>query len=268
MNKAYFFLSTGRCGTQWMTDYLSKSLIGKARVWHEPLQSEYNSRHNITTTSIDNLPLEVQSHLENIDKMLAYSSYFECGHPSWGCIPALINHFGKSIKIIQIVRHPIPTAMSWLTHSAYVPPLLPHLKEKVLIAPDDSGVNYPHIKDQWANMSPFDKCIYYWMEINTFGKVWQASQNVPWLTIKFEEMFSQDGLQELHDFIELEHNSMNPEFFNKSVDQFKYITNEEVNFDAVQHNSNLKALCDHYGYNITDIQLDELQQRYTGQIIK
>ena len=196
MHSATFVLSTGRCGTQWLAEKLGATFGDLLTVTHEPLHNEYRPRLMLGLRTPHRLDLEsretILRHVEGIGRGLETRPYVECGHPCWSALPYLIDRLGERLRIIHLVRHPIPTALSWLTQSAYVPPLLPHLQEKVLLSPFDDGVAFPEYRERWASLHPYEKCLYYWAEVNAFGLRLERETSSPWLRLTFEQLFFGD----------------------------------------------------------------------------
>src|SRR4051795_10208585 len=141
MSEALFVLSTGRCGTQWLASLFERGGGDRADVRHEPLGSDYAARQMLAAGDPARLGSElagpILAHIEEIERVLETSSYIECGHPAWSTVPYLIRRFPGRIRIVHLVRHPIPTAWSWVTQLAYCPPMAPHFPEKVLLSPFD-----------------------------------------------------------------------------------------------------------------------------------
>lgn len=143
------------------------------------------------------------AHVEDIERRLETGPYLECGHPCWSSLPWLIDRLPGRIRIVHLTRHPVPTALSWLTHSAYVPPLLPHLQERVLLAPFDPGAGFPEYQGLWRSLHPFEKCLYYWAEVNAFGLRLAGSAGVPWFRLRYEDLFEGLALGDLLAFLDL-----------------------------------------------------------------
>jgi len=98
------------------------------------------------------------------EEILKEKSYIECGWPAWGAIPYLIERFKGRIKIVHLIRNPIPVAYSWLSHGAFCPPLIqgiPFFKEKILASPYDEGSSFPGYRDKWKEMNPFEKSLFF-----------------------------------------------------------------------------------------------------------
>ncbi|MBX7185192.1 MAG: sulfotransferase [Vicinamibacteria bacterium] len=204
---ATFVLSTGRCGTQWLAATLKAACGDHLTVEHEPLHNGYRPRQMLglkTPTDLDQESSRlILAHVERIEGTLEASSYMECGHPCWSSVPWLIERFSGRIRILHLVRHPVPTALSWLTHAAYEPPLLPHLKEKVLLSPFDDGVAFLEYRERWPSLTPFEKSLFYWAEVNALGLRLERMPEVPWLRLTFEELFLDTGIGRILEFLEM-----------------------------------------------------------------
>lgn len=143
------------------------------------------------------------AHVEDIERRLETGSYLECGHPCWSSLSWLIDRLPGRIRVVHLTRHPVPTALSWLTHSAYLPPLLPHLRERVLLTPFDPGAAFPGYQSRWPSLHPVEKCLYYWAEVNAFGLRLAESAGVPWFRLRCEDLFEGPALADLLAFLEL-----------------------------------------------------------------
>ncbi|HTL97708.1 MAG TPA: hypothetical protein VL181_02785 [Holophagaceae bacterium] len=207
MHAATFVLSTGRCGTQWLAWHLSRLMGPDARVEHEPLHLAYQPRRLLGASDPSALGPEsaepVLRHVASIEAQLERGPYVETGHPSWSALPYLAERLRGRLRVVHLPRHPLPTALSWTTHMAYQPPLLPHLQEKVLLSPFDAGVAFPEYQASWGSLTPFEKCLYYWAEVQAFALRQQRALGLPWLRLPYEALFEGGGLDDLHAFLRL-----------------------------------------------------------------
>lgn len=207
VNFAAFVLSTGRCGTQWLARALADAYAERLAVEHEPLHSRYEARRVLQYTALAHaapaLAPDVLRHMDAIEARLATHSYLECGHPAWSTIPCLAERFRGRVRVVHLVRHPVPTCCSWLTHQAFQPPLAAHIAEKTLLTPWDAGIRFAEYRSRWETLAPFEKCLYYWSEVNAFALEQQSRLQVPWLRLRYEDLFDGDGLGRLLEFLEL-----------------------------------------------------------------
>ena len=108
---------------------------------------------------------------------------------------------------MHLTRHPVPTAISWLKLNAYVPPILPHMTTKELFNPNHSKAKLSEYKNFWQELSPIEKCFYFWGEVNLHAL--ELKQNIPtqnWLEVQFESLFEDSTLRQLHAFLNLDTN--------------------------------------------------------------
>jgi hypothetical protein len=110
MTRATFVLSTGRCGTQWLSHVLAQLAGDAAVVTHEPLENDYAPRRMLGAgdpARLDEQTAEViLDHVSFIETTLESRSYVECGHPVWSSLPYLIRRFPGRVSIVHLVRHP------------------------------------------------------------------------------------------------------------------------------------------------------------------
>ena len=210
---ATFFLSSGRCGTQWMAHSLRVSYKDRVISVHEPLGFRYQPRKLIGAVN----PLQIKggneilNHIDKIEKHIQFMGnkpprfYVETGWPCFAAMPYLSDRLKGQIQFVHMIRHPIYTAMSMLTHSYYNSENPGKIGELALLTPFDEGVNFPEFQNFWDNMSPFEKCLYFWAEIHYFILQHQRESNAPSVTIQFESLFSPNDecLRNLLSFLSL-----------------------------------------------------------------
>ncbi len=264
MHRATFFLSTGRCGTQWLTRWLTDQYSDYVHVEHEPLQHQYQSRYLLAEQAQFNSD-NVLKHLETIDQVLQEKPYIEVGHPCWGAISHLVDYFQERIRIVHLIRHPITTSFSWVTHGAYQKPLLPYLPEKIPLSPFDEGVQFPEYQERWATLSEFEKNLYYWTEVNSLGIQLEKSVSVPWLRIRYEDLFYGDDLNRLVDFLNL---PKPPQVALQSkqtvIDKYHYVTNLWDDWKIASQHSACVQLSELLGYPLDAVDDQALEKRYLG----
>lgn len=200
-NHALFVLSTGRCGTQWLADAIARRLGDNVVVTHEPLDNDYAPRAMLSARDPENLDEDAAEplldHVDFIEEVLQSRPYVECGHPCWSSIPYLMRRFEGRVRVVHLVRHPVQTAFSWLTHLAYCPPPAPHMREKILLSPFDEGVRFASYRDRWSALTPYEKALYYWLEVNTLGC------EVASFRVRYEDLFEPQTLDRIIAFADI-----------------------------------------------------------------
>lgn len=261
MNMATFFISTGRCGTQWIAQTLAELYPDTLRVEHEPLHNNYQSRTLLDPNST--LSPTVTDHLASIEKTLESQPYIEVGHPNWGAIPHLVRHFQSRVRIVHLTRHPVPTSYSWVTHGAYQTPFLPHLPEKILLSPFDNGVRFPEYQDNWAQLTPFDKSLFYWSEVQALALELQTTTPAPWLQLSYENLFNGDGFNQLLAFLELPPQPTTDRT-DTLIDQYHYLSTDAQDWRTIAQHSQAMQLAHQLNYSMDKVDESALQRRYLG----
>jgi hypothetical protein len=266
MNFAAFILSTGRCGTQWLATALAEAYPDRLAVAHEPLHAGYQARKVLQHTAVANdapqLPQQVVHHLEAIENRLETLPYIECGHPSWSTIPCLAERFRGRVKIIHLVRHPVPTSWSWLTLQAFVPPLLPHIKPRTLLTPFDEGSQFAEYRSRWDTLAPFEKCLYYWTEVNAFALALQSRLDAPWLRLRHEDLFDGDGLGRLLEFLQLPPRETILRRRCEVIDDNRSILPTREDWRVIRDHPRAVAIAQQLGYAVDAVDELALERRY------
>lgn len=267
-NWATFFLSTGRCGTQWLADSLGGAYSDIAHVEHEPYQDINLSRQMLGTndpTKTDRPGLLLE-HILKIKGTLQTKDYIECGWPCWGLLPWLATELEGRMRIVHLVRHPVPTVFSWVSNNAYTPPLLPGLPGgRTPVTPFDNGVSFPGYADRWEIMGPFEKSLYFWLEVNTLGVRLEKELSVPWRRVKSENIFGRDALAGLIDFLKLPQRDDIHTMRSEIKDSHRFITAAWWDCRNMGDYPEVIKLCEILGYDLLDVDEAKLRQRYLGR---
>src|SRR5947209_3721344 len=112
-------LSTGRCGTQWLTVGL-RELYRSLDVEHEPLGPLYKPRRYFRRYDDPGAILDVPEVAVHVaDLVRARRPYVETGWPLFPVLPLLAREMPERLRIVHLTRHPVPTALSHLAHGSY-----------------------------------------------------------------------------------------------------------------------------------------------------
>jgi hypothetical protein len=268
VTEALFVLSTGRCGTQWLAHVLDRVAGGRAEVRHEPLDDDYKPRRMLAAGDPSRLDPElaepILDHVAQIEATLATRSYIECGHPSWSSLPYLLARFEGRVRVIHLVRHPVTTAWSWVTQQAYCPPMGPHVKEKILLSPFDAGVRFPAFRERWPALTPYEKALFYWAEVNALGLRLEATAGVPWLRLHFETLFRDDSVRRLLAFAGLAGEGSSADLKDEIVDEFHAYAGFWTDPRAVLRHPEVLQLAQALGYDPLAFDEAKLRRRYGG----
>ena len=266
MHQALFVISTGRCGTQWLARALQSACGEEAEVTHEPLHSGYLPRKMLAATDPAKLDQAngdiILGHIARIEETLRSRMYIECGYPLWSTLPYLLERFAGRVRVVHLVRHPVPTAWSWLAQQAYCPPLASHLAMKEPLSPFDEGVHFTSYRDRWSGLTPYEKALFYWLEVNSFASHLEQRADAPWLRICFEELFSVGTLKTLLTFagIDASVNLHAP----PPTDDHPYLAGHWSDPALIARHSDVVELATALGYDAMDFDAVKLRRRYLG----
>jgi hypothetical protein len=265
MNAATFVLSTGRCGTQWLAKNLIDHYGDLLAVTHEPYKHEYLPRQLLGIGDPAQWPTIalIDRHVAAIERDLESKPYIECGWPCYGPLPYFAVRLAGRLRIIHLVRHPVPTAASLVTHLLYHP-RRGRLTAQALPMPTDAGAAMPEYRDRWAALSRFEKCLYFWAEINLLGLRLEQDLAVPWLRLRSEDLFGGDGLDRLLAFIGLPRRDSIYAARGQPYDGHAQGTRVkiEADLDAIGDHPRIVALARTLGYDALDFDRARLNARY------
>lgn len=172
-----FFLSTGRCGTQWISELLKKDR--ELAVFHHPVPNlaiqgklAWESYWGTPLTELNQQEVFLQelflagreSHLRYTAK--AEKRYVETNNYITFFAPVLARIFPDAL-FVHMVRHPAGFIRSALDRSYYTPG-----------SPDDIKRIHPiqgEFEQQWDGLSQFARAAWLWKETNTFIDRFRAS---------------------------------------------------------------------------------------------
>ena len=264
---AIFFISTGRCATQWMSDKLSTHYHDLAVVKHEPFQVEYqprfyfNAYHSKEEVIFSQV---IEEHLAFIRNTIQNFSYIETGWPVYGALPFILSRLKGRVKVVHLFRHPIRVAASLATKNVYSKSAW---SDAVALSPSDYGVTQGYLNGhQWDSMSQFEKCLFWWTEINQFAlDLKRDFESIPWLTLKYEEVFSENSKSELRRLVNFLSLPERESFFNslsQKTDNYSSKSQKPINIHAVEKYPKVFELMDKLGYEYEDSNISEIKKRY------
>lgn len=276
---ATFFVTTGRCGTQWLHEVLGDVYADLAIVTHEPLWGiEYQARTLLWRGDVPNLanPAPIVEHVARIADMLPHKRYIETGGFCRGAFPYLVDSLGPDTHIVHLVRHPIPTAISYrkahlgmmhavqgnasvkraLSPRPEPPPFTRRVQPSSVEGPGtlgqtpfDRGSKFSEYCDRWRDLSPLDRELYRWLEINACAIDYQRRATCPWLRVKYEELFTEEGLRRLIAFLELPPRPGIQERLLSRVDKFGHVDPPVGDPVDLDRHPRILALISELGYS-------------------
>jgi hypothetical protein len=263
------FLSSGRCGTQWLARGL-RTLYPALEVEHEPIGPLYKPRRYFRRYDDPEAILEVPEvarHVERIER--AERPYVETGWPLFPVLPLLAGRLGGRLRVVHLTRHPVPSALSHLAHKSYADSSRndAYTRWATLGARDPNVVGSSYAAC-WQWLSPYERCLFWWTEVHLFGVELPARlETIPMLRVKSEELLSgrRPPVEELLRFMGLSWHEGWRTHARRVVDRWHHQTDEKVDPLEIHRHPATVQLAAQLGYDTAQLNLDALEARYRGQ---
>jgi len=261
---AVFFLSTGRCGTQWLQKTLAAAYTDTAVVTHEPVRGAYQPKLYLRAYDrLDELlsSEEVSNHLLYIRDTLKSKIYIETGWPCYPAIPLIIDQLDGRVRIVHLVRHPVYVALSLTTHRVYE---LQNWIAGTAISPFDQGVVQKELVDVWDTIGMYEKCLFWWTEINLYAlELKERRPDIEFSLVRYEDLFGPgtQTLEGLIRFMSLAYDPAMEESRLKSVDRYHW-KSPVVDWELIFKYPRTVSLAEQLGYEFNDISPSHIATRY------
>jgi hypothetical protein len=263
------FLSTGRCGTQWLTAGL-RELYPDIEVEHEPIGPLYAPRRYFRRYNEPEAILqvaEVRAHVERIER--CRTLYVETGWPLFPVLPTLARRVPDRLRIVHLTRHPIPTALSHLAHNSYAGSARDDAYTRLAtLGPTDRNVFQPQYAELWPELSPYEKCLFWWTEVNLLGlELPERLERIPSLRVTSERILGGERaeLEPLLEFMQLDWNEHWLALADRTVDRWHHHTDLDVDAEAIHRHPVGVETARVLGYQLGDVDIDALRARYQGE---
>lgn len=261
-NNSIFFLSTGRCGTQWLQKTLAAVYSDVAEVVHERIRASsklYLRSHH----KLDELlsSAEIAKQLAFIKETLKSRTYIETGWPAHPAIPLLISELEGKVRIVHLVRHPVYAALSIATHQLYT---RRDWVSRFAIDPSDDGVVQKDLQPAWDGMNLYEKCLFWWTEVHLYAlEVKERFQHVEFFFLRYEDLFGSDT-QVLKDFVEFMGLTYDPaleELRTQVVDRYRS-KSAPLDWELILKYPRTIAVAEQFGYDVTAVAASQISNRY------
>lgn len=260
-----FFLSTGRCGTQWLQRALAATYPGEAVVTHEPVRGAYEPKTYLRAYDRLNELLssaEVSRHLAYIRETLKSKTYIETGWPCYPALPLIVDRLDGRARIVHLVRHPVYVALSLSAHKIYDE--RQDWISRAAVSPFDRGVVQKGLADDWAEMGTYEKCLFWWTEINLYAlELKERLPDVEFSLLRYEDLFGPDA-QPLEDLTRFMGLAYDPSLLNlrlKNVDRYHW-KSPAVDWKLIFRYPQTMALAKRFGYDFGGLSAPQLETRY------
>ncbi len=268
-NAVVVFLSTGRCGTQWLATNLGDLYRDRAVVTHEPIGPAYRCRAFFRaydrTADMAAVP-EVGRHLAGIEQIRKGATYIETGWPLFSAIPLFVERFGSALRIVHLTRHPVPTAISHMAHKTYGgSPRIDGYTQLAALDVFCPGVMSTSLRTRWHELTSYEKTLFWWTEVHRYAdEVRERYPAVPMHRVRAEDILAGDetALGSLCAFGGLPYRPALAARTAARVDEWHHRTHTEFDWRRVFDHPDTVETAARLGYDFTDVDERTLAARY------
>jgi hypothetical protein len=194
--RCYFVTGTGRCGTMLLYKLLN---IGTNTLCHHEASIKYTKlNHAYQTKNVRKLIEDIDTQIKPLVKKQNRKghSYGEVSGLLYLCLKELYLRYGNRTRFILLVRHPVEFVRSALSRG-FFDDSHPHSLEHI------RATDTTDIGRRWLTATPFEKCLWYWNEVNRL--VYDFFLDIPkeiW-RIQLMENISVETVSEIYDFLNI-----------------------------------------------------------------
>lgn len=271
MGTVTFFLTTGRSGTQSLAHHLGHAYSDLARVVHEPIGAGYKPkrylRQQLGTAALMENP-RVKQHIGEIERTLLDRDYIEVGWPSFAWAPFLDRYFSGRVRFVHLVRNPVRVALSLTTHGFYQPAegYNEYIREAQL-DPAVPGVRFSENSSKWREMTPYEKCLFQWLEINAFAtEMGQDLGSSRFRRFRLKDL-ADTGSRALRRLVSFLGLPPRKEFFTafraRRIDPLRTLASDASDWRLVYKHPDVVQLAAEFGYRLEEMGSEKLRWRYS-----
>lgn len=262
-------LSSGRCGTQWLTETLRELHGDQLEVEHEPIGPLYSPRRFFRLYEEPEAVLEVDAVRAHLDRIASLDKpYVETGWPLLGALPLLAHRLPDKLLVIHLTRHPVPSALSHLAHNSYAGSARDDAYTRLAtLGPTDPRVFQTSYAARWKALSAYEKCLFWVTEVAAFGLEFEERfPAIPLIRVKSEQMLAGDRptLERLVACLGLDWDDRWVERTGTRVDRWNHRTDADVDPLAIRHHAFAMATAERLGYDPAAFDAAALRARYHG----
>lgn len=276
MHPVIIFISTPRCGTQWLAKFLGEIYEDEATVLHEPILYDYYPRLNLGRYELPLQPesnQKLQRHLDFIEEETKQKKYIEVGWQSIAGISEFYHRFRNRLRVIHLYRNPVFVAASLVTIDFYTQKHQDR-NEKAILSPFDDVALLDEYKYRWEKLSRYEKSLYYWTEVNLRAlEIKYQYGNLPFYSLKFENLFKKNKetsritLVELLSFMGFNYSKKMLDALNIRHDEYHYKTNSNIDWKKIKDHPQTLALANKLGYRLDEeIELQRYEKTFKQKI--
>lgn len=195
MHPVTLAVTTGRCGTTFLEKTFKKNFQSQNNwISHEFLKQQITNvgiYHRCYSKACQQSMRndEINHLLDCWNALNKKGPIVDFGWTMRSLIPFFFEVFGKQFRVLHIHRHPVEVAASFKLIGSYSRFNSPQWA----ITPFHPRALHPQFKPRWIEMSAFEKCLYLWLEVNSFAlELKEVFPSLPVMEVRSDELFQQN----------------------------------------------------------------------------
>ncbi len=195
MNNVCVTITTGRSGSTYLQNVFRRTYPEQQGILHESLHPGMakTATHHRKFDGSSAADPDFQAHMQDFRELLVRGPVVDFG---WvlGCLaPAVREVFGSRLRVLLLTAHPVSVAASFANRGHYSENRNPAWA----ISPHHENSVFQQYQERWADMTPFEKGLFRWLEITRFGIDFrQRFPDVPTIAVRSDEMFRRPDIVE------------------------------------------------------------------------
>ena len=254
------FVSTGRCGTQWLASNLGRLYGEVADVTHEPIGPHYRPRSYFRCYDDPKAMLrepEIAAHVERVSEVTRHRAYIETGWPLFAAVPLFLQRYGGRVALVHLTRHPVPSSLSHMAHQCYGnSPRDDDYTRLAALDPFCPRVFQRDYQARWERLTPYEKCLFWWTEVHLFAdELRRLYPDVPYLRVRSESLLGGDDseLRGLIDFIGLPWNDALAAESRARIDRWNHQTDIDFEWRRIHEHPRALEVSAALGYDLDQV---------------
>ena len=261
-------ISPGRSGTKFLFNTFRENFSNEGEFFHE-LLDQGDSKPAIYHRCFDDCLLDQLSQEAAVARVVsdwreksAKGPIVEFGWTMSHLAPLIYREFGASLKVLNVVRHPVAVAASIAIQGAYKE----FKSEDWAITPLHPQSRFKSYSKNWGNMSVFEKCLFRWLEVMAYSEeLKDRIPDVQFMTVKSEDFFqSREMISKIAGFIGFENGRRIDLSPKKNEIQLFNLERRPIGAEWRQYDKipELVKLANSYGFDMSKSFVEDIISRY------
>jgi len=196
-------ISTGRCGTATLAEFIRRLNYPDVRVYHEKI-TQLHTVPNTYFRAYSPVLQQEQAQLKGVRLLLDEidacagdtATIIHTGWTLYPVIPLLIERYASKVRLLHVTRHPVPVTASLMLHGLYDERTAQEFRDRFesYLRPWAPNTFHPEMARNWDRLTLFERNLFRVGEINLLAlELRERCPQVPYLHMRVEDFSSVDA---------------------------------------------------------------------------